>query len=715
MDKSFVGRVLGLLGSLLFAHFVVGAAPLRAGQSPDARTSTAAPSMKEPARLPVYQVIKTGATASEAAMLAKKLGIRAERLRSEGGVLSFVDATHYLPVPSAGLSTSSSLDKAIAATRNKDASRKITPAILDTRATAGFHVLPESAALSKTVSAFAAAGLTPQFGVASVSHNELSFYSKDGRKRAVEKLPIDTEVTYRFTEPNGYPIYGPGAQAQITYDAASNVTRIFYAVRRLKVLTTVAVIPQAEANARIAGLLPHNSKVTSRLVYYAPPLGNDKNTKVAQLIPWYAYYGTTTVKNPRTGASVQVKSKIRFIPATKDPRFVPVAGLKASGGSHIEASVSVSGGRAPYRYLWSGSEPIGTRNTALSSIRYTPIVRTAASLMHDPRFRLERNAVVSVTVLDENGVSALSSETVSVHAHPDFPLGGRGESQPSYGSENPGDPLHWTAARIAWNKEMGTPGDGATLSFNWLGDAAWPGDFIRPTPAGTLVGTPWVYGDADFANWGVDTADIVLDNADGWTDGTVLMQPGAPAADYATASIATPVSAQTVSINGNGFGTPASYAVNYNASWGPIGPNDTLEWLLLDDCDMLDLLDGSNLNVAQRWGPSFGGLHVLTGFASLGYGDGPFEGGVADDVLGINGPAQTIVQSWFSSAAATGAGTAAAMGPALQIAPGIYACDIGDYFWGKGPVGPTIVPSDYSANQIAYWYLTATSSLQYLF
>jgi len=80
------------------------------------------------------------------------------------------------------------------------------------------------------------------------------------------------------------------------------------------------------------------------------------------------------------------------------------------------------------------------------------------------------------------------------------------------------------------------------------GDAAWPGDFIRPTPAGTLVGTPWVYGDADFANWGVDTADTVLDNADGWADGTVLMQPGAPATDYATASISTPVSAQTVSI-----------------------------------------------------------------------------------------------------------------------------------------------------------------------
>jgi hypothetical protein len=106
---------------------------------------------------------------------------------------------------------------------------------------------------------------------------------------------------------------------------------------------------------------------------------------------------------------------------------------------------------------------------------------------------------------------------------------------------------------------------------------------------------------------------------------------------------------------------------------------------------------------------------VLTGFASLGYGDGPFEGGVADDVLGIHGPAQTIVQSWFNSAAATGAGTAAAMGPALEVMPGIFICDLDDYFWGKGPVGPTLVPSSYPAGEVAYWYLTSTSPIQYLF
>ena len=122
----------------------------------------------------------------------------------------------------------------------------------------------------------------------------------------------------------------------------------------------------------------------------------------------------------------------------------------------------------------------------------------------------------------------------------------------------------------------------------------------------------------------------MLDNADGYADGKTAMAPGLLPTQYNTAAgagLTSPAFVDTVNIGA------ASYGVNYNGSWGPVGPNDTLEWLLLDDCDMLDAKDGGGLNIVQRWGPAFGGLHVLTGFASLDYGNGPFEGGVADNVL----------------------------------------------------------------------------------
>lgn len=655
----------------------------------------AAAQRKEPTSLPVYEVVTTGATASEAQALARRLRIPSRGILSGAGEIHFANTARYLSLPKAEVTPSHRLDQAIEATRNKDPKRKITPTTLQLSAIRDLHVIPASAALSETATALAAAGLTPQFGKASVGHDQLSLYSADGRRRILQDKPIDTEVTYKFTVPNGYPIYGPGAQVQVTYDATGRVSRVFYAARKLKADGIVRVIPQETINAQIARLFPPRSVITSRLVYYAPPLATAAGrSHVATLIPWYAYYATMPVRNLRSGATSEVKSKIGFIPATSDARFVPMIRVSAEGGSQVRASVSVRGGRPPYLYIWGGSNPAASQSVE-RSISYTPQVRTTESLLHHPYFNLHRNETVSLTVIDANGISVYGSAMVPVVATPVFPRG-RGVSTPTYGSENPGDPLHWMPARVAWNTEMGTSGAGATLSFDWLGDSAWPGDFIVPTPAGTLVATPWVYGDADYANWGVDTADIVLDNADGWPDGTVLMQPGAPATDYATASISTPVSPQTVSINGNGFGVPASFAVNYNGSWRPVGPNDTLEWLLLDDCEMLDEVDGSNLNVAQRWGPAFGGLHVLTGFASLGYGDGPFEGGVADDVLGIHGSAQTVVQSWFNSAAATGAGTAAAMGPAVEVVPGTFICDLGDYFWGKGTVGPTLVPSAYS-------------------
>jgi hypothetical protein len=676
-----------------------------------------------PNRLPVYKVVKEGATASEGATLARHLEITANRVVSEGGgAVEFVDTARYLTLPTEiateTVTKPEPLRHAIEATRNKDATRKISPTLLNPRSLEGLHVVEEKAALSRAAEAFERAGLTLQFGQAFVGHHELSLYSNDGGKKLTrDGAALDTEVTYRFTDPNGYPIFGPGAQAQISYDAMEHVSRVYYAARKLEADGTVEIIAQREAEEQIARLLPPKSKIKSRLIYYAPPISKGTETsRVAALIPWYAYYGTRYETNPQTGAATEVKTKIGFIPATRDPRFVPKVRLEAAGRSEVQASVSVEGGRPPYRFIWGGSNPAVGQNHE-SSVRYTPQFRAERSLLMDPNFRAQREETVSVTVIDANGVAVSVSQSVPVEATPVFPEDrggqGRNETNPTYGSENPGTPLHWVPAQVAWNQEMGTPGGGATLSNNWGGDSAWPGDFIRPTPAGTLVATPWVYGDADFANWGVDTADIVLDNADGWPDGTVLMYPGAPDTDYNTSnggSIASPVSSPEVQIGSQG------YTVGYNGSWGPVGPNDTLEWLLLDDCNMLDLFDSANLNVVQRWGPAFGGLHVLTGFASEGYGDGAFEGGVADRVLGVNGQtAQTIVQSWFNSASATGAGTAAAMGPAIEIVPGFFICDYGDYFWGKGPVGPTIVPSSYPASMLAYWYVTTTTALQYLF
>ena len=649
--------------------------------------------------LPVYRVVKSGATAAQAAVLAKQLGIPSSNVLKAGGAIAFVNTSSYLSLPTASAS-SPLLEEAIAATKNKDSSRKITPTVLNANAISSLPIISAEVAIAKTAAALKAAGLTPAGGEAFNGNHELSLFSDSSTQGPIlSKAAIDTEVCYHFTAPIGIPIVGPGAAVQVTYAPGGKVSRVFYAARTLTPAGIVDVISQSQINTEIASMYPGNSTVSSRLVYYAPPL----STAADVLIPYYAYTVTTPVMNV-VGAVSEMRSKIGFLPATTDTRFVPRALLSAEGGTTVHASVSVVGGRPPYRYSWGTSNPSESRTNS-STLSYTPLVRTASSL----NIPLQHDESLSVTIVDANGVSVSANAMVGVEATPLFPQT-RDLALPLFGSENPGDPLHWMGAENAWNTEMAK---GVTESFDWPGDLAWPGDFIRPTPSGTLVAEPWINGDADFSNWGVDNADIVLDNADGWSDGFTAMYPGAAATDYNTGNGAT-LSASVLSpdvqiANQN-------YTVNYNGSWGPVGPNDTLEWLLLDDCDVLDSLDGFNLNVAQRWGPAFGGVHVVTGFASLDYdSNGAFEGGVADDVLGIGGPAQTIVQSWFNSASAQSTGDAAAMGPAEEVAPGIYACDSGDSFWGKGPVGPTLNPASIPPALYAIWYVSDTTPMEYLF
>jgi hypothetical protein len=69
------------------------------------------------------------------------------------------------------------------------------------------------------------------------------------------------------------------------------------------------------------------------------------------------------------------------------------------------------------------------------------------------------------------------------------------------------------------------------------------------------------------------------------------------------------------------------------------------------------------------------------------------------------------VQAWFNAAQSTGAGTPAAMGPALSIGGGLFwMANIDDFYWGKGSVGPTLVPSSFPPGDIGWWYLNGSNS-----
>jgi hypothetical protein len=674
-----------------------------------------------PTTLPVYHVVKSGASETEAAALAKQLQIPTESLVTAHGKVSYVDPKKFLVVPTAPVTDNDTVRRLRDATKNKNPAMEIRATAIDAKALEALRVLDEKTALETTAKALEASELRLQMVTPVAGHSTLTMYTRDSNGTwQAKSTPLDTTVNYKFTVDNGLPLVGPGAQAQVTYDSEGHVSQLVYSVRQLKAGEMVKIIPEDEAKRRIAPKLPATARITTRLVYLSPPLdgglGRADGGQASTIIPYYAFYGTTRIANGREGADGEVRSRVSYIPATDDPRFVPSVTMTASAdGAAVRAHAAVRGGTPPYTYIWGGTDP-EVSNTDSDSIQYTALARATDSLLHDRNFHLAAIERVSVTVIDANGVAIHDQQIVAVHPHPILPSHGA-ITGASYGAESPADPGEWTPCRVGWQKGMQTSGaGGGTQSFAWLGDNAWPGDFIEPQPAGTLVTTPWVNGDADYQNWGINTADLVIDIADGNADTKTAMQPGAPLSDYATAYLCAPTLPANVGINGNGYGTPASFTRNYAPSWGSNGPNDTLAWLLTDDCDMLDPTDGGGLNVAQRWGVAFNGLHVMAGFSSLDYGDGPFENAVANNILGVGGSPQTIVQSWFNAAQSTGAGTPAAMGPALNIGGYFYwMANIDDYYWGKGSVGATIVPGNYAPGDVGFWYLNGSNSATLVF
>jgi len=671
--------------------------------------------------LPVYRIVGSGASEAQAVDLAKQLQIPSENLVKIHGSVFFVDQNKYLTTPRAAIPDTEVTRRLRDATKNKNPGMDIRLTAIDAQALGKLQVLDEKTALDAFAKALQVSGLQLESATPLAGHDTLTLYSRDrGGNWLAKATKLDTTVSYKFTMRGGYPLVGPGAQAQVTYDGEGRVSQLIYSVRSLKAGSQVKILSEAEARERIARKLPANARITMRLVYLSPPLedwlGRAGGWQPTTILPWYAYYSTTTTAKPRKGLAQEVRSRVTFIPATDDPTYVPSVRLSTSSdGASVRARADVTGGTAPYTYIWGGSNAEVSRQNG-ESIEYTAQVRGTESLLRDGNFPLPTTETVSLTVIDANGVMIHAQQVVPIRPRVNLNSHGR-TAGPSYGAESPADPGEWTACRVGWQKGMSTAGaGGGTESFAWLGDDAWPGDFIEPKPAGTLVATPWVNGDADYANWGINTADLVMDIADGNADLKTAMQPGAPLSQYATANLQTTALANDVGINLNGYGTPAWYTVNYAASWGPTGPNDTLEWLLLDDCDMLDPADGSGLNVAQRWGIAFNGLHVLTGFSSLDYGDGPFENTVANNILGVGGSPQTIVQSWFNAAQSTGAGTPAAMGPALAIGQGLFwMADIEDYYWGKGGVGSTILPANFPQGDIGFWYLNGSNSAALVF
>jgi len=132
-------------------------------------------------------------------------------------------------------------------------------------------------------------------------------------------------------------------------------------------------------------------------------------------------------------------------------------------------------------------------------------------------------------------------------------------------------------------------------------------------------------------------------------------------------------------------------------------------------CNLLEN-DASASSPWLTWGQAFNGLHSVLAFDTEAADSNPFVSDFVRNFLGakfwfIDFEPQTIVQSWINAANATDIGTPAAMGPVTNIeirGLTLGVSDFGDYYWGRGGVGPTIPRNAINA----WWYIKGSDALQ---
>gem|GEM_PF-3009504 len=677
--------------------------------------------------LPVYFVIQSGATPSQAITLAASLNVPTNAVMVTNGEVDFRDPTNFMKVPTMPVTNASIISVLLAQTPNRFPGIPIKFEQLDFGALSNVTVMSSNAAVTALGAALANAGLSSPLAAPVVSHTLLmATYTNDTGQVLSFSNFLDTKVSYQFSL-GGYPVIGPGAQVQADFGPDGSASRLLYAARQLAPGPMVNLISAAEASNRVvAPLSPgFNGQVSVQLVYYAPPLSL---TTVTSLIPWYLCDVSTAVTNPVTGAVSMVNLFPQLIPATDDTNFVPTVNLLANpgnGGTQVVASASVTGGVPPYTYVWSGSGTNVFSNTG-PQLNYTPVVQVAApqlSVFPSTPGRL------SLSWADPTGLFQLQSAS-NLQA---------GAWSPVVGSQTTSNGVTTTALNL--NAPL------ATFFRLVLSNTFIPvtenveleiidanGVLVRKTqsvPAFAVVspisvvvnpilfagwGTESPYdediGDADTASWLAVMRGNPLFGTERFYRGTYVattadfLEPPYGNDEQIVDSVDLVFYVGHGNANAISFTTPQSgpgqpgvglYDSETTDAWG----DKNLAWLCLLSCDVLD--NGQYFNFPSfRWGPSFDGLHLMLGFSTeAASGHTTFEPTFVGAMAAPIGPVLTIQQAWFLAAKTANVGAPAVLGP---IGPG-GVCDANDHWWGMGSVGPRI-----RAGQIQGWYYLTESN-----
>lgn len=587
--------------------------------------------------LPVLYIVENPVNPTRAKLLADALGIDATIIAPDGSI-RYLNKERFqaLPMVPGGVGATD------------EDGNQVTQESFDFNAIKTIQPLSDADVLAKAKAALEQAGLNPQGGSPKIGHSR--FEAVDTSGNPVADVLLDTHVDFETVTPNGYPLKGPGADIKMVFDSQGVVTQLHYAFRTLTEGSRQSIVSLQQAKQRAAAEYFKVSEnqisvqgqcasaqgelgslcLESELVYYAPPI----ELSVTQVLPHYLFTGNFVVD----GQTIEVRKLL--IPALENAMEVSLS-MTTDGNTSVQAEATVKGGRAPYTYAWSSSSTTLPLTESGSSLSYQIAGREATT-----------RETLSVVVTDADGVSAWTSQAVSVNA-PSPTLASLQAQQManvSIGAEWIG-----LSQNLPYSKENAAgflreaSQAGVTVAFNYGDEAAFQRDFAKATD-----------------EFGVDTVDLTFYTG------------------HATGL-------------GFTFSSERDRRMFYSeqASWG----EKDLEWLFIAACGPLQDKD-LGIPWWQQWGKAFNGLHLMLAYANTTY-DNNREGTLLGQEMFDNG--LTLRQAWANTATA------------IQTPQEIYALmgvydeagfnNYNDHFWGLGFVGPDIP----AASVKGYWRLSGPS------
>ncbi|MFI7546832.1 DUF6345 domain-containing protein [Actinoplanes sp. NPDC049599] len=580
---------------------------------------------EEPQTVPVYAVVQEGLTAAQGAALAEVFGT--PNALQGNGYFGYVDAAAFGRVPLTAVGRA-----------GKDESGRATQAqAIDAAALEKLQPVADEEALGQGERLLKLSELSPDLTARpEVTHTELTLTDAANRKPQVHAL--DTVVSYRL-DLAGLPVTGQGAKLRLTVGPDGTVTQLSHALRAVERSGDVPVIGEKAAREACAGLYGADVRQdTPTLGYQFPELtATDADGKgtVRSIQPQYTC-------NPVGGESAQAH---RLVPAVAGAAPAGKIGAGRSGET-VQASVSVSGGTAPYTYRWSSSSTVlPSEGGGEDSITYR---RT-------PRERSEQAAEqLTVEVTDADGLAASASVELpgDGDASAELKPGGGGFGALAVGPADVGIEQtinEWQCAQDSANGFRNVMANhGIGTQFDWRGASAWERDFKDPSLGGQ---------DSSY----VDDVDATWYTGHGWSGGFTF--------------------------KGNNSDTQITPA---DARWG----NRDLEWLQLESCQVLRDTNGSH-DYFGRWRQAYAGLHILNGFDTNAYCVGGGTGATFAGYLFPKKflwwelrPAYRVQSAWAAMAIDREPTGVKYRSMGLIRADG--TTNIGDHFWGQGSTGPDI-------------------------